>query len=93
MRSVWDDFSESQILLEIGDNFGLNPLIFPDPEGGIVVTQTINWDAMIDAVVGPVGRNLLFDQHSPTGEQLHRAGNDPLHTVCWRRCWTTAQRF
>ena len=27
-------------------------------------------------VVGHVGRTLLFDQHPPTGEQTHHAGDD-----------------
>ena len=30
----------------------------------------------ITVVVGHVGRTLLFDQHPPTGEQLHHAGDD-----------------
>ena len=30
----------------------------------------------ITVVVGDVGRTLLFDQHPPTGEQFHRAGDD-----------------
>ena len=30
----------------------------------------------ITVVVGDVGRTLLFDQNPPTGEQLHRAGDD-----------------
>ncbi len=30
----------------------------------------------ITVVVGHVGRTLLFDQHPPTGEQLHQSGDD-----------------
>ena len=45
----------------------------------------------IAVVVGHVGRNLLFDQHPPTGEQLHHAGDDLVQhclqrLVGWRRC-------
>ena len=32
----------------------------------------------IAAVVGHVGRTLLFDQHLPTGEQPHQSGDDPV---------------
>lgn len=54
VASTQADGTSSEIFLEIQDFLGPDTLIFPDPNGGVDVTQTINWAA--NDVYAPFGR-------------------------------------